>query len=140
MKWIISILLLSVAFEVSGKKQRPALFIDNYWKDFEYYYQKKEKEKFQSVFFPKLPRVFIYGGETSLLKQKLLYHEIGVPRFFNPPEVSDDIDVSEYLRWIIFSKEDPKKIFPDIIRRPLGYTPNFITESFYRFGISVPIY
>ncbi len=121
-----------------SKKLPPKFFIDNYWKHFEYYQHKIKREKFQSVFFPHLPGVIIYGSEISLLQRKLLYHEIGVPVFFKPSSLETDDDASQYLKWIIFSKEDPKKIFPDIIRRPLGYVPNFITESFYRFGISFP--
>jgi hypothetical protein len=122
-----------------GKKQPPAMFMDDYWSHFEFYENKVKREKFQSVFFPHLPDVIIYGSEISLLQRKLLYHEIGVPVFFKPSSIEDDTDASQYLKWIIFSKQDPKKIFPDIIRRPLGYVPNFITESFYRFGISFPL-
>ncbi|MES2776095.1 MAG: hypothetical protein V4722_18100 [Bacteroidota bacterium] len=137
MKPVISILFLLLSSQLFAIKIPPRIFIDNYWKDFEYYRHKQRREKFQSVFFPDLPEVLIYGSENSLLKRKLLFHEIGVPRFFTPHN-NEGTDISQYLKFIIFAKENPKKIFPDIIRRPISYVPNFITESFYRFGITVP--
>ncbi|MEO7311739.1 MAG: hypothetical protein ABIX01_15150 [Chitinophagaceae bacterium] len=138
MKWIVSILLIVVAASASGREGQSRFFIDNFWNGFHYYHEKKIQERLQASILMPSKNIFLYGGETSVLQQKLLLHEVGVPQFFKPSEDDGD-DVGQYLKWIIFSKQDPKKLFPDIIRRPLGYVPNFITESFYRFGITVPI-
>lgn len=137
MKPIISFILILFSLQVFAKQESSKLFVDNYWRGFHYYYQKKFNLNLNQITTHNNHVVLLYGGETSLLQRKLLFHEIGVPQFFKPG--SEDADISQYLKWIIFSKQDPRKIFPDIIRRPLGYVPNFLTESFYRFGISVPL-
>ena len=138
MKPIISILLILHVLHAFAIKTQPVFFIENYWRHYTYHYQKHSTDIQQTTVSTIKPHLIFYGSETSLLQQKLLFHEIGVPHFVTA-SASNEVDVSQYLKWIIFAKENPKRMFPDIIRRPISYVPNFITESFYRFGISVPL-
>jgi len=139
MKAVVSVLGLVLCLQLHAATIPLQLFLRDYWKHYEYFREKQQRLKMEAIFSQGATPVNMHNNEKSLLQQKLLSHEIAVPQFFKPFVSDTENQVAQYLKRIIFSKQDPKKIFPDISRRPLSYVPNFITESFYRFGISVPL-
>jgi len=139
MKWLVSILLITISFTAIAREKKSTYLFDNRWEDFMHKHQKENNNKnlWQWIFNRKKNRV-TFEAIPSVLQQKLLNHEISAPQL-KPVANSVDMDLGSYLKWVYFFTDKSKRMFPTLIQRPTAvYTSKLMRENFIQIGLNLP--
>ena len=140
-KVLILLFFFTIGTQLVGAAQSTNTLLDEYKKELS---QPKKKIRFKKIitfFFHKnkTHNISVYDFEESVLKKKLINHEISVPKFFSAYKNSSSADLSEYLRWIHFEAWESRTLFPDIMFRPYTSGSKLFYENFIKLGVNVPI-
>ena len=140
-KALILLFFFTVGTQLVGLGQSTNTLLEEYKEELARPKKKIRFKKIMSFIFhkKKIHTIYVYDFEESVLKKKLINHQISVPKFFSAYKSSGTAELSEYLRWIHFEAWESRTLFPDIMFRPYTSGSKLFYENFIKLGVNVPI-